>query len=507
MLVSTQTARPDGRPPDAPAPPLDLPPRPDPSDARWRLVLHWARLIVLYALVLAGLAVALGPTGPSVDDELAAARAASAALRYDHALADYATASTADPADPRPFCDAGDVRMIQQEYADAATDYRRCASLAPRDASASLRLGDALSAAGNTSGAHAAWTAAVALGSLDAHRRLALLDEQQFRMDDARREWNVLPYNDPQAREHLGLLALWNGDYNTARLDFLAVRATTNQYAQQITNAGLVVYAALPVTSATGLGLLGYDFLQLGLPSFAIRPLRAAVALDPGFGDAHAYLGWALWLTGQPAAARTEVALGTRLSPRLSFAWFVAGEVAGVDGNAHAALADFNAGLSDDAKNPILWSADAQAALALYDYVPAEIAFDNAAQLSTDPAYTVTLLRFYVDHAFGIAHDRAQLAASTALQRFPESEPVRYYVAAVYDLYGYPSLAYETALVARALDPTDPAPYVLLARYDEADGDYVSAALELRTALALRPDGPFAAQARALLAPIADISV
>lgn len=475
--------------------------------ARWRTLLHWARLVALYTLALAGLAATLGPIGPSVDDYLAAAKSARAALRYDHALADYAAASAADAADPRPYCDAGDVYMLQQEYAEAATAYGRCAARAPSDASARLRLGDVLSAAGNVNGARAAWSAAVALGSLDAHRRLALLDERQSRMDDARREWNVLPYNDPQAREHLGLLALWNGDYQTAQLDFLDVRATPNPYAQQITDDGFVVYAALPVTSATGLGLLGYDFLKAGLPAFAIRPLRAAVALDPTFGDAHAYLGWALWQTGQTAAARPEIALGTRLSPKLSFAWFAAGEVAAAGGNAQAALADFNSGLNNDVKNPVLWSAVAQASLALYDYIPAEIAFGNAAQLSTDPAYTVVLLRFYVDHGFGIAQNRARDAASTALVRFPRSEPVRYYVAAVFDLYGYPTLAYSTAQTARALDPTDPAPYVLLARYDEADGDYVAAALELRTALALRPDGPFAAQARALVAPIADISV
>jgi Flp pilus assembly protein TadD len=497
MLV---TARRD--PPPAQA--LSAPPT---ARTLWRSLLHWARLVVLYTLTLAGLAAALGPIAPSVDEYLSAAKAARAALRYDHALDDYYAASAGATTDPRPYCGAGDVRMLQQEYTDAAAAYGRCVALAPGDPSARLRLGDALNAAGNPAGARAAWSAAVTLGSLDAHRRLALLDERQSRMADARREWSVLPYSDPEAREHLGLLALWDGDYETAQRDFLAVRATPNPFAQQITDSGLVVYAALPVTSAIGLGLLGYDFLKLGLPGFAIHPLRAAVALDPRFGDAHAYLGWALWQTGQSADARPEIALATHLNPRLSFAWFAAGEVAAADGNAQSALADFNSGISDDAKNPALWSAVAQASLALYEYVPAEIAFGNAAQLSTDPAYTVALLRFYVDHAFGIARDRARDAASTALQRFPRSEPVRYYVAAVFDLYNYPTLAYYTAQTARALDPTDPAPYVLLARYDVADGDYVSAALELRTALALRPDGPFATQARNLLAPLADISV
>jgi len=479
----------------------------DPSRTRWRTLLHWVRLVVLYAIALAGLAAVLGPIGPSVDEYLAAAKGARAALRYDHALEDFAAASAADATDPRPYCGAGDVRMLQLEYAEAATAYSQCAARAPDDASARLRLGDALIATGNAAAARAAWNAAVGVGSLDAHRRLALLDERQSRMDDAQREWSVFPYNDPQAREHLGLLALWSGDYQTARLDFLAVRATSNPYARQITDGGFVVFAALPVTSAFGLGLLGYDFLRADLPGFAIRPLRAAITLDPRLGDVHSYLGWALWQTGQQTDARPEIALGTRLDPHLSFAWYAAGEVAAADGNAQAALTAYYAALSHDAKNPVLWSAVARMSLALYEYVPAELAFGNAAQLSTDPAYTVSLLRFYVDHSYGLLRNRAQDAASTALQRFPHSEPVRYYVAAVFDLYGFPTLAYYTARTATMLDPADPAPYVLLARYDEADGDYVLAALELRTALALRPDGPFAAEARALLAPIADISV
>lgn len=499
MLVTTRHTSPPG-------PIVASRPRHSPL-ARWRVRLHWARLAALYILVLAGLVVIIAPAGPSVDDYLAAARTARAALRYDHALEDYAAASGVDASDPRASCGAGDVRMLQQEYADAATAYRQCAALAPWDAAPRIALGDALNAGGDLEGARAAWNAAAALGSMTAHRRLALLDERQARLDDARREWLRLPSTDPQARAHLGLIALWNGDYQTAQLDFLAARATPNQFAQDITDGGFVVFAARPVTDATGLGLLGYLFLKAGMPGFAIRPLRAATTLDPRFGDAHAYLGWALWQTGQTAAARQEIALGVLLNPKLSFAWFAAGEVAAADGNARAALADFQRGLNDDIKNPVLWAEAGWMSLTLYDYVRAEIAFDNAARLVTDPAYSVLLLRFYVDHAFGIARDRAQKAAFTALKRFPRSEPVRYYAAAVFDLYGYPTLAYYTAQDARSLDPTDPAPYVLLGRYDEADGDYVSAALSLRTALALRPDGPFAAQARRLLAPIADISV
>lgn len=476
-----------------------------PEPERLRVVLHWLRISALYALALAGLAIATGPVGPSVSSYLAAAASARAVYRYDRALAWYAAASAQVPDDPRPRCLAGDVYMLQQEWQSAATAYRKCAALSPHDANAWLKLGDALNAAGNLSVAGSAWQRAASAGSLTAHSRLGLLDERLQRIPEALREWSLLPASDPEALAHLGMLALWRGDYDVARSDFIAARAVPNQYADQVVDSGFVLFAAQPEAGPLGLGKLGYLFLKAGMPALALAPLRQAVATDPPFGDAHAYLGWALWQLGDTAAARSEIASGLRLAPYLSFADFASAEVAAGDGKSSKALDLVQRGLELDVRNPALWSLDGQLELAQYQYAQADVALSNAAQLSNDPAYTIALLRLYTTHGFGLTTGRAQAATITALQRFPDNSEIRYLMSEVDSELGYYTIAYYTAVQAQALDPTNPDPYVILARYSANQGDYVAAALDLRTALALRPHGPLAAQAATMLAPLASI--
>lgn len=110
-----------------------------------------------------------------------------------------------------------------------------------------------------------------------------------------------------------------------------------------------------------------------------------------------------------------------------------------------------------------------------------------------------------MDYDIGYDNGRATFAATTAVERFPRNEPIRFLLSEVYQKAFQPSFAYYASEAAISLDPTDPAPYILLGRSAEGQGNYVTAALDLLIALALRPDGPQAAQARALLAPIADV--
>jgi tetratricopeptide (TPR) repeat protein len=472
----------------------------------WMAAWRRARGFALFALAVVAALVTLGPVSPAAGQYLAAAAQARASLRYDRALLFYARASAAAPGDDRPYCLSGEVRMLQREWQSAEAAYQACAANAPGNAAAWLGLGDARTQAGDSVGAEEAWRRAVAAGGRVALRRLALLDEAQGRFADALGEWAGLPANDPQALAHLGLLALERGDVAMARADFIAARAAPNRFADEITDDGFVQIAALAPGGASGAGRLGYTFLAAGMPSFAEAPLRRALELDPRQGAAHAYLGWALWLQGRHDEARVEIARGVSLVPGESFAWFAAGEVAASDGDTAGALAAFRRGLRLDPKNAALWAEAGRMALARRDYVAADLAWETAAQLAADPAYTVSWLRLFTEYRLGFDNGRALDAATRAAQRWPESEPVRFLLAQVYDLLGKPSLAYYTCLQALALDPHDPAPYVLLGRYAENAGNYVTAALELRTALALRPHGPLAPEVERLLAPIAAAS-
>jgi tetratricopeptide (TPR) repeat protein len=458
--------------------------------------------LALLVVVAAGAA-----AEPGEQQYLTAAATARAAFRYDRALAWYSAASVSDPADPRPHCLAGEVLLLQGEPRASVAAYQACVARAPGDGMAWLGLGRARSRAGDTQGAEAAWQRTASLGVDVGLRQLGALYESQGRFAEAEATWDRLPTDDGQTLAHRGFLALWRGDVGTASADFAAARQVGSADEQRLEQDGLVTLADAPPSGATGLGRLGYAFLAAGMPQFALKPLQQAVALAPRMGDAHAYLGWTLWLLGRQAEARVEIALGTRLAPKLSFAWFAAAEVAAAGGDNTEGLADLRQALDLDNRNPVVWAEAGHLELAQHDYIAAELALGNAAQLSNDPSYSILLLHLYADYHFGLTTGRALRAATTAVGRFPESEPMQFLLAEVFDELGRSDEAYYAATTALALDPTDPGPYILLGRYAENQGNYVAAALDLRTALALQPEGPEAVQARDLLSPIADILV
>lgn len=477
------------------------------------------RLAVAAAIWLA-LAVALGPVGPSVNDDLAAAMRARTSYRYDRALAWYASAEAAAPDDPRPVCETGDVRSLQREWALAAAAYQRCLALHPDDvASAWLGLGDARSALGETQGAMAAWQRSADAGGSAAIERLGDAYESAGDVNAAVAAWKRLPADDAEARAHLGMLALWHGDVATARADFVMARDQTNAAAQALMDDGFAPLASGRSLDATAWGELGRAFLVANLPALALVPLRTATRLDPGGDSAHAYLGWTLWLLGQQgitpggtpasfaAEGRSESQVALHLNADDSFAWFAAGTMAAASGDLGTAYTEMAKAVALDGRNPAIWSAAGQVALAQADYLAAELDFGNAAQFSTRPDETVTLLHFYADRGYGLDDGRAMAAAGAAVRRWPRSEPIRFLQAEIADEAGAPDAATYSALAALRLDPTDPGPYVLLGRYASKAGRYVAAAGYLRVAIALEPDGSWAALAAALVAPLHALDV
>ena len=470
-----------------------------------------ALAVAACVVVLIGLALAIAPVQPTIEQYLAAAARDRAIQRYDLALSQYAAAHTAADADPRPLCDTADVRALQHEWPAAIASYRACLA---RDGAnggdngaAWLALGDALAASGDTSGAAHAWQRAADRGAPDGLRRLATAQETAGHAAAAERAWQLLPRGDAQALAHLGILALWRGDLPTAQQDFLSALERPSGDLDTIRSAGFIDLAGALSQQADWPARLGYAFLSIGLPRLALDPLRHAVAGGSTSAPAHAYLGWALWLTDDRATGAAEIATARALDPQLSFAWFASGEIAAARGDLAGADTALQQGLTLDDSNSAIWAAEARVLLAQHDYFQADLAFGNAARLSADPSATIEWLQFYLDYGYGINDRRAATAAQAAIGRWPQNEPLRFQLAEVYAQMRQPAFSFYAAIQARALDPTDPGPHILLAQSSLAAGDLVAAAAELRTALALRPDGPRSGEARDLLAPIADIAV
>jgi tetratricopeptide (TPR) repeat protein len=475
--------------------------------ARWYA--HLAGFLLALLLLIA----ACLPVAPGEQSYLLAAAHLRAELRYDLAIAQYAGASAVAPADPLPYCRVGDVRMLQQEWSAARAAYARCASLGPDQGDAWRSLGDADHAGGDNNAALADWGRAAALGDQEALRRLAQAAEARGDVPAAVAFWRRLPAHDPQALAHLGMLALWQGDAGAAQADFLAAGAHANPAADQLASDGFLLLAALPQNAATTQSRLGHAFLAANLPALALAPFARAIALAPASGAAndtgetHAYLGWTLLLLGQSARAAQEIATGLAQAPDSSFAWFAAGELALAKQQPALAVQRLQQGALLDPNNPLFWSEISRASLSLHDYLGAEAAMTTASALSTRPVETIALVHIYVDFHLGFGDGSALRAGIAAVTRWPGNEPLEFLLAQIYTGLNEPANAYYALQAAQALDRTDPGPYVLLGAQAENEGNYVSAALDLRTALALRPHGPFAAQAQTLLAPIQDIPV
>ncbi len=457
----------------------------------------------LVALVLALATLFCAPQQPGVATYLSAATQARADYRYDLALADYAQASSASPSDPRPRCATGQVYSLQGLYLQAVAAYRACAALNPAAGAAWLGLGDALARNGDTSGALDAWRRAGVDGDWDGYARLAQRAEGLGQLDEAARWWSQMPQDNEMAQGHLGLLALAQGNTAGARAHFSSLLTSRSAYAAQLRLASVFLYATQTPTSAPVEENIGYALLTLGEPGVALTPLRRAAQLAPQDGLAHAYYGWPLWLLGQRAAARSEVAAGLRYSPALPFVLYAAGEVALTDGKPAVALAEFQSALAVTPNNPALWSAAGDAALVEANYVTAELSYGNAAQESNDPEYAIALTRFYLDHGLGTGpNGQALQVAFSEARRFPTNEPLIFLEGQIYDSFGEQTNAFYLFEQATILAPADPGPWYYLGVYAAANGDVVPAVVDLRTALALQPDGPFAARARHTLAQI-----
>ena len=471
------------------------------------LVLRWYLHLAGFLLALVAVSLACLPTSPGEQQYLITANQLKSGLRYDLALARYTDASAAAPSDPRPYCLAGDIRTLQQEWAAATAAYARCAALGPRQAASWLKLGNARQVLGETIAADGAWERAAELGDADALRQLGLAAEERGDVTGAIRFWQKLPASDPQALAELGMLALWQGKFALAKRNFAIVAGShDNAAAAQLAADGFPALAAKPQNNVLTQGNLGHAFLAANLPALALQPFQRAVTLAPKNGAAHAFLGWTFLLLGQPAKAGPQIRLGLALAPNNSFSWFVAGEASFGSGQPARALHDFLQGSALDITNPIFYAEAGQAALAQHDYTDALSLLQTASTLSDQPTYAISLLSVYVNYQLGLDDGTARRAAITALDRWPDNEAIQFQLAEIFVEANEGANAYYAAETAKSLDPTDPGPYILLGTQAENEGNYVVAALDFRIALALRPSGPLAPEARTLLAPISDVS-
>jgi tetratricopeptide (TPR) repeat protein len=268
--------------------------------------------------------------------------------------------------------------------------------------------------------------------------------------DAARAEYETLVAADPTdalAHERLGALAL--GD-DPAAIQHLFAAGT--DLAERLLAA--LGEAGAAEDAAYASALLGQVLFEEQEWALAARQFERALSDNPGYPDAHAYLGYALDQMGRPEEARPHLRRAVALAPGSAVAHTFLGLHYDRLGDAPAARAEFETAYDLDPTNPATCVEIGQTWVAEGRYVAAEIWLREAVSLRPDdPALWEILACFYLDHNI-TAGERGIEAAAALVELSPGA-------ARAHDLRGWAAFQvgdYDTAqdslLQATLLDPT-----------------------------------------------------
>ena len=224
---------------------------------------------------------------------------------------------------------------------------------------------------------------------------LARAHVELLEWDAARAEYEALLRADPAdsvAHERLGALLL--GDDPAATRHLLPAQT-------DLANRLLVAFAEAGVVDdpAYASALLGRTLFEAQEWALATRQFERALAYNPDYPDAHAYLGCALDLVGHPDEARPHLQQAVTLAPDSPVAHIFLGLHYDRLGDIAAARAEYEMAYDLDPTNPATCLEIGQTWAAEGRYVAAEIWLREAVSLQPyDAALWEVLARFYLDH-------------------------------------------------------------------------------------------------------------
>jgi tetratricopeptide (TPR) repeat protein len=392
---------------------------------------------------------------------------------------------------------AGLADLAAQRYASAARRLQQAAGLTGWSPALRAALGDAYFGQGDHAGAVAQWEQALAdlpdaAGRDTLLMRLAEVHEAAGRYADAidalarRLEGGAA---EPVFLYRLALLTAATTPADAvARLTTVTV--LPSEFAAPADRLLRAVQAGLDQGDPAYLyGRVGYELIQLQEWPLAEYALSQAVALNPDYADAYAYLGLAQDSQGKDGTAAFQKAVA--LAPTSALAQYLLGLHYRRLGQSAQALPYLQAAQKLDPSNPALLAEIGGAYAAQNDLMNAENAFTEAVRLAPkDPQFWLLLARFHVDNEWKVA-ELGLPAARMAVGLNPESAPA-------HDALGY-ALVVSGDLVngreslerALQLDPNLAAAHYHLGLYSAIQNNAAEARAALERALALDPEGPY----------------
>ena len=167
----------------------------------------------------------------TADDDMAAGDQAVQANKLPDAEADYQSAVTSAPSDPRPHVALGKVYLLEQKNDPAELEFMKALDLDPRNAEAHAALGGVYAAQSRLELAEAQYRAAAALdpGNTDSRLNLGTTLQKEDKLQAAEAEFLTAIGLEPKnAHAHLALADLLNVELNRgseAQAEYAEVRA------------------------------------------------------------------------------------------------------------------------------------------------------------------------------------------------------------------------------------------------------------------------------------------
>jgi tetratricopeptide (TPR) repeat protein len=366
-------------------------------------------------------------------------------------------------------------------------------------------LGDAYSGLGQVEAALAEWELALAENSQDQDllARLATNYERAGRYSDAIEILSRLVQlrnGDVSAYYRLALL--------TAATDppaALARLAVLSEIRPEYGGVASVLRAAIEAGSVAGersylFARVGFAFVQLDEWGLAELALGQAIAADPGYADAHAYLGLASDMQGKDGRRSYDTAL--ELDPDSPLISYLLGLHWRRLGDSRSALPYLEKAFALDPSNPALAAEIGGAYGSMGDLLLAERWLVDAVRLGEqDPAFWLLLARFYIDNEFNVA-EAGLPAARMAVGLRPDSALAADALGHALVLTGDTINGRKMLERALALDPTLASAHYHLGLLMARQGAWLDAEALLQRTLALDPEGPYGRMALRALAEL-----
>src|SRR5574341_804752 len=242
---------------------------------------------------------------------------------------------------------------------------------------------------------------------------------------------------------------------------------------------------------------LGLIYLTLGEYPLSEEALSRALALNPAYGEALAYLAYVRIRQGKPGLGAAQQAIA--LNPDSPIVLYLAGLAWMEHERSVQARALFEKAHELDPRNPAFAAEIGSTYRAESAYEWAELWMNEAAYLAGDDVrFQILLVQFYVDEEYLVAEKGLPLARTLAEQH-PDNAQAREALGWAYFLTGQIDLARDELTMALALQPDLARAHFHYAVLLETEGRLADAITHYNRASLLEPDGSFGALARRAL--------